>query len=424
MKILRSLVPAALVMSATIIAPLAAELHSASATTSPLANGTILVLDGQNAKIWSIPKGGGSYTQVADLSTLVDSCSETPYPWESVVFGHTMYWIDDSCGDVYATEIATGNTTDIYSAHNQSMRDSNYLTVDKTGNLWLQAGSGSATPNQVLELTAGTFTPYYYAITGGNTSDWAMSFYKGDIYFGSSGDGTNFIYKFTEPAVPGSLSTIAVTTVANTANNSSSGMAIDKAGNIFFSNYSEIDKIPVGSSTASIVNQTCATNGIESMKVWQGNLYFTAWRPGVVCELNSAETAATVLAANPDPTSGSGFNPEGIGMVGSSGLDSSTVKLRVSFGYGSSHVSYHGVAQLNWLKRQLKGATNVGITVTGYVQPNAGLKTDTAIGLARAQQVRAALKLLKVAATITVRNGGLKFPNVGSSRVAVVTATW
>lgn len=393
----------------------------ANATGSSPIAGTVYVLDGENMKIWAIANAGGTPVQFADLSSLQDSCQSTPYPWESAVSGTTMYWVDDSCGDIYATNLITGITTDIYLAAQAPMYDEGYLTLDAAGNIWEQGNNGA----KLLELTAGTYTPHYYDVTGGTTNWGGMAYYNGYVYYGIGSSNNATIYKFQIPATPGSVSSIAVTTVATSVPNAGGGMAVDTHGNIFTSNGTQVYEIPSGSSTSTEVAQTCANQGIESMKFYRGNLYFSAWKPGVVCEFNKTLTATTVLYANPDPTSRTGFNPEGMGIFGS---ESSTNQLQVKvyFALGSSHVTYTAVGQLNWFKAQLKakGATNVKITVTGYVQPTAGKSTDVALGQARANGVVAALKKLKVAATFTAHSGGLKSLNVADSRVATVVATW
>ena len=301
--------------------------------------GTAYVVDGETHTLWAIPPGGGERVAVADISSPAindPNCSDN-YQWGAAVLGAYVYWPDNNCGGIFRTSVVTGQTTEVMAAGYDGAYTYGYITADPFGNLWATAEN-----SMLVEIPSTGGSPIVYDTTGltfgsGSGIAWA----QGYLYV----EG-NTIQRFAD--VPSTIqsATIQLTSYATLPSPlqdawSYHGFTADAAGNLYLSDYNQIYVVSAATQATTLLPQSCTNHGIENLTFWSGNLYFSSWDPGYVCEFSSNFASASVYSTTANPTldnyytSSSGwnspqFNPEGFGFYTSSGVTMRPLNLSVT----------------------------------------------------------------------------------------------
>ena len=318
---------AAALGSLVVIGSALVSIAPASAGSGPVpptpVPGTAYVVDGQTHTLWAIPPGGGERVAVADISapTINDPNCADNYQWGAAVLGNYVYWPDD-CGGIFRTSVLTGQTNEVMAAGYQGANSYGYITTDPYGNLW-----ATADKSMLVEFPAATGQPVVYHTTGASfDSGSGIAWSQGYLYV----EGAT-IQRFADGPSSSWSSPIALATYATipgpVSNWSYDGFTADAAGDLFWSNGSNIYEVSASTQAVTLVPQSCTTQGIENLTYWTGHLYFSSWRPGYVCEFSSDLSSASVYSTTANPsldhyyssTSGwysTQFNPEGFGFYG------------------------------------------------------------------------------------------------------------
>ena len=308
------------------------------------------LVDGESQSLWAVVPGGGTPVKVADLSNTTtgpSSCysNSKNYPWGATVVGEYVYWIDDTCGSIWRTSVVTGMSTQSVAPGFDGFYQYNGITSDAAGNIW--AGSRG---DKILEIPASTQQPVVVPVTGGTIGDWADITVGGGYVYVT--DGYSTIYRFAEPASGIVSGTVSLSTY-KTGLSLGDGLAVDSAGNVYYSDYNNVFKIDATTRAVSELPQSCTNDGIENLGFYGGNLYFSSYNPGYVCQFNSSLTSATVYATSANPTADPGFNPEGFGVYGVGSTGSKPVDLRAVNNRGTLVATWQG--QGPWTCRLLYG---------------------------------------------------------------------